>query len=53
MSLREILRKDSNKVFTEEEIGKATINIPTVKKDKAKNQIETPKIQQNQIDEIN
>lgn len=40
-------------MFTEEEIGKATIGIPTVEKDKAKKQIETPKMQQNQIDEIN
>lgn len=40
-------------LFDEQEIGQATINIPTVEKDKAKKQIENPKIQQKQIDEIN
>lgn len=44
---------DEQKSFSAEEIGKATINIPTVEKDKAKRQIETQRIQQNQIDEIN
>ena len=51
ISLREILNKDKNKVFTEEEIGKATIHISTAEKDKGKAKVEEDEKTLNEIQE--
>ena len=50
LSSEEFLTDSNHNIFSEQQIGKATINVSTEEKDEAKKQIETLRIQQHQIE---